>query len=293
MSGPGVCGGVSGGPPAAVDGYLARLGISSRPAPTWETLVDLHHRHLDTVPYENLAIMLGSPTSADPGEALERIAAGGNAGYCFHHNGAFELVLRSLGFAVQRRPASMLEEVASSGLLDHLVLVVDGLPRPENPAGRWWPDLGYGDGFRDPLPLVEGVHRQGRFAYRIVRLSDRGWTFHHDPVGSFHGSVVGPPGVAQAEVDAHHRRLSTPPDGAFTRLLVVQRRGATGADTLRGVRHTRTGEGAFVRDLRAYPDWRATVVSLGVSLAGVAEEALAALHHRMLTVHEDWVLRHG
>ena len=277
----------------SVDGYLARLGVTTRPEPTLETLVDLHRRHLDTVPYENLAIMLGSPTSADPAETLARIAAGGNAGYCFHHNGAAELVLRDLGFAVERRPGAMLQEVGSSGLLDHLVLVVSGLPTPGNPGGRWWPDLGYGDGFRDPLPLVEGVHRQGRFLYRIARLSERGWTFHHDPSNSFVGSVVGPAGVAQADVDANHARLSTPPEGAFTRLLVVQQRGEHFADTVRGIRYTRSGEGAFVRDLRAYDDWRAALVRLGVSLADVDEDALRDLHRRMLTAHDDWTLVHG
>ena len=41
--------------------------------------------------------MLGRPDSTDPAQTLDRIAAGGNAGYCFHHNGAFEIVLLALG----------------------------------------------------------------------------------------------------------------------------------------------------------------------------------------------------
>jgi arylamine N-acetyltransferase len=274
----------------SVDGYLARLGLAERPDPTLTTLVDLHRRHLDAVPYDNLAIMLGAPTSADPVETLARIAAGGNAGYCFHHNGAVGLVLRELGFTVERRPASMLREVGSSGTLDHLVLEVGGLPTPENPGGRWWPDLGYGDAFRDPLPLVEGVHRQGPFAYRIARLSERGWTFHHDPAGSFIGSLVGPAGVSQADVEANHRRLATPPDGAFTRLFVAQRRDAHGADTLRGIRHVRAGRGTRTRDLRAYADWRAVLAGLGVSLTGVDEDALLDLHRRMVAASDDWLL---
>jgi hypothetical protein len=49
-------------------------------APTAETLGELQRRHLDAVPYENLAIMLGQPDSTDSGQTLERIAAGGNAG---------------------------------------------------------------------------------------------------------------------------------------------------------------------------------------------------------------------
>ena len=83
--------------------YLSRLWLPGDLAPTAETLAQLQRRHQDAVPYENLAVMLGRPDSTDPGRALERIAAGGNAGYCFHHNGAFEVVLRALGFAVERR----------------------------------------------------------------------------------------------------------------------------------------------------------------------------------------------
>ena len=87
----------------SVTRYLSRLGFTAGPGPTAAALAELQRRHLDAVPYENLAIMLGRPDSTDPAETLERIAAGGNAGYCFHHNGAFEVVLRALGFAVERR----------------------------------------------------------------------------------------------------------------------------------------------------------------------------------------------
>src|SRR5580692_4244851 len=89
--------------PETVARYLSRTGLPLDLAPTAEALAELQRRHLDAVPYENLAIMLGRPDSTDPAETLERIAAGGNAGYCFHHNGAFEVVLRALGFAVERR----------------------------------------------------------------------------------------------------------------------------------------------------------------------------------------------
>jgi arylamine N-acetyltransferase len=41
--------------------------------------------------------MLGRPDSKDPAETLDRVAAGGNAGYCFQHNEAFEVVLDALG----------------------------------------------------------------------------------------------------------------------------------------------------------------------------------------------------
>lgn len=87
--------------------------------------------------------------------------------------------------------------------------------------------------------------------------------------------------------------LSTPPDGRFARVLVVQRRDDTGAGVLRGIRYQRTGDGAFTRDLASYGDWRAVLESMGVSLAGVTEDELRSLHARMLAEHEKWVAGGG
>jgi N-hydroxyarylamine O-acetyltransferase len=262
--------------------YLSRLGLSRNLAPTAQTLAQLQHRHLDAVPYENLAIMLGRPDSTDPGQTLERIAAGRNAGYCFHHNGAFEIVLRALGFAVERRSGQVRGRPIPR--LNHLVLLVtlDGR--------RWWPDLGLGDALRDPVEVVAGEIRQGPFRYEISDVGGGGWTFRHDPAArSFPALDVRATSPADAEIAEAHRALSMPPDGRFTRVLVVQRRDDTGAEALRGIRHQRIGAGAFTRDLASYDDWRAVLASMGVSLAGVAHDELRSLHARMLGAHEQWV----
>ena len=267
--------------PETVARYLSRIGLPTDLAPTAETLAVLQRRHLDAVPYENLAIVLGRPDSTDPGQALERIAAGGNAGYCFHHNGAFEVVLRALGFAVERRSGQV--RGRPTPRLNHLVLLVtiDGR--------RWWPDLGLGDALRDPVEVVAGEIRQGPFRYEITDVGEERWTFLHDPAaGSFAALDVRPSHPADAEVAAAHRELSTPPDGRFTQVLVVSRRDDTGADVLRGIRYQRAGDGAFTRDLTSYGDWRAALESLGVSLAGVTGDELRSLHARMLAAHEEW-----
>jgi N-hydroxyarylamine O-acetyltransferase len=234
------------------------------------------------VPYENLAIMLGRPDSVDPGQTLERIAAGGNAGYCFHHNGAFEVVLRALGFAVERRSAQV--RGRETPRLNHLALLVtiDGR--------RWWPDLGLGDALRDPVEVAAGEIRQGPFRYEITGASEEGWTFWHCPAaGSFTAVDVHADRPADTEIAEAHRVLSTPPEGRFTRLLVVLRRDDTGTGALRGIRHQRTGDGAFTRGLASYEEWRAALESLGVSLAGVAEDELRSLHARMVFAHQEWV----
>jgi N-hydroxyarylamine O-acetyltransferase len=268
-----------------VDRYLARLGLAARPAPTVEALGELHRRHLDAVPYENLAIMLGRPDPTDPGRVLARVAVGGNAGYCFHHNGAFEVALGALGYAVQRRFGHVWTTADSrpTPVLNHLVLLVtiDGR--------RWWPDLGLGDGFRDPVEVSVGEFRQGPFGYEITEVAGDEWSFRHDRAGSFAGVDVHAHRPGPDEVAAAHRVLSTPPDGRFTRVLVVQRRDEGGTEGLRGIRHQRAGDGAFTRDLHRYDDWRATLASLGVSLSGATDDELRALHARMRAAHEEWL----
>jgi arylamine N-acetyltransferase len=274
----------------ALDGYLARLGLDHRPEPTLATLVDLHHRHLDRLPYDNLAPMLGRPEPTDPALTLERVAAGGNAGYCFHHNGLLELVLRELGFDVVRRGAGLVDADGVHGPTDHHVLVVSGLPTTDNPGGRWWPDVGFGDGFRDPLPLVPGSYTQGHFAYRLEAGEADRWTFRHDPRGSFLASSTPADPLTDAEVATIHRRLTTPPEGRYTRVLVIERRTADGIEKLRCVTRTLTAADREEEALTSYAAWRAELVRLGVSLAGVTEDELAALHARMLGAHEEWLL---
>jgi arylamine N-acetyltransferase len=269
------------GPHAAlVDQYLARLGLPGRPAPTVAALTALHRRHLDTVPYENLAAMLGRPDPAGPAVTLARVAAGGNAGYCFHHNGLLEVVLRDLGFAVERRFGHV--RTLPDPELNHLGLLVTIGGR------RWWPDLGLGDALRDPVEVTAGAFTQGPFRYQLTGVGEAGeWTFHHDPAaGSFGVMDMRAASPTDDQVAAAHRELSTG-GGRFARVLVVQRRDDGGAETLRGLRHSRAGDGAFSRDLAAYADWRPVLTALGVSVAGVGEDELRALHARMLALHQE------
>lgn len=139
----------------AAAAYLRRIGVDGDLPPTLDTLVVVHRAHLDAVPYENLGIMLGRPPSV------------------FHQNGAFGTVLTELGFDVSRRHGHVYtaEEGREDTSLNHLVLVVDGLPTDANPGGRWWADVGLGDAFRDPLPVLADHYDQAGFRDRagVVR----------------------------------------------------------------------------------------------------------------------------
>jgi hypothetical protein len=76
--------------------------------------------------------------------------------------------------------------------------------------------------------VIAGDIRQGPFAYEIADVGEEEWTFRYDPAaGSFTTLDVRASRPTDAEVAEAHRVLSTPPDGWFTRVLVVQRRDDT------------------------------------------------------------------
>jgi N-hydroxyarylamine O-acetyltransferase len=273
-----------------VAGYLTRLGLDERPPATLATLVEIHRRHAERIPYENLHTMLGSPPAIDAEATLARVAAGGNAGYCFHHNGVMTVVLRALGFDVVPAWGHNWDTDAERRdvHVGHLAMYVRGLPTHDNPGGLWWPDVGFGDGLRDPLPLLAGEHRQSPFTYRL-ELRDGGWTFHHDAKGSFGAVDLFDEELTAEQERAAHRRLTAPVGGAYARKLVVQRRLPDAAETLRGCQFTRTGSRAAKVELTAYDDWRDGLLSLGVALRGVDDDALRALFDRSLAAHREWM----
>jgi N-hydroxyarylamine O-acetyltransferase len=271
--------------------YLRRLEIDAGAPPTLDTLFLVHDRHLAHVPYENLGIMLGLPPSVDPETCLDRIGRVGRAGYCLHQNAALELVLSDLGFAVRRRHAHVWQDEAHrSGPLNHLALEVTGLPTAENPAGRWWADVGLGEGFRLPLPLVDGEHVQDGFRYRLSDVGPDGWSFRHDPAGSFAGIEVTGGDTGPGAMVASHAELSAPGEGRFARLVVVQRRDASGIWEVRGCLLRRvTPTGATETVLASYDDWRAALTGeLRVPLDDLPEDPLRELYARSWTAHLEW-----
>ena len=276
----------------ATAAYLRRLRYDGDLSPTYETLVALHRAHLDAVPYENLATMLGRAPSVDPGASLARVGSVGRAGYCFHQNGALERVLRELGFRMSRRHGHVYSarEDCDDTSLNHLVLVADGLVTPGNPGGRWWVDAGLGDAFRDPVAVTVGRHDQGGFHYEITEVRDDGWSFHHDRAGAFTGIEVRSLPIDQPAVEAAHARLSTPPDGRFAKVLVVQRRDDSGVDTVRGCLHLRVlAETSTESVLSSYAAWREALVDgTRLSLEGVDEAELRILYDAQWVKHRTW-----
>ncbi len=268
--------------------YLLHLGYDEPPPPTLETLVELHRRHLRLIAYDNLSIQLGAPDPVDAASCVRRVGTTGRLGYCFHQNTAAEVLLRALGFEVERRHGQVWAGNLEGSSLNHLVLMIRV---PGESGSAWWFDVGLGDGFETPLRLVDGPVRDAAgFRYTLREVSDTGWAFEHDASGSFAGVRVssleaGPEAVATA-----HRDLSTSPSSGFVRTLAVLRRDAEGIDVLRGCMLLRVTPGATAeREVATYGEWREALTdAVGLRVDDVEPTALEALFERVRASHDAW-----
>lgn len=229
------------------DAYLARLGLEAEP-PSADALQRLHRRQVERAPYETLWIHAGESWGIDPVDALTRIAVQGRGGYCYHLNGAFGLLLRSLGYRVHGHIGGVHgpDGPSDESIANHLVLTVDGLPTDDNPSGAWYVDAGLGDALYDPLPLVAGVYQQQPFRLVLEETRDASgdWHLTHDPTGGFFGMGWTTAGAERGDFEERHRWLSTSPDSGFVQVAMAERRDASGVDVIRGLVRVRVGSEA-------------------------------------------------
>lgn len=273
--------------------YLARLDAQDEP-PSLTGLRELHRRHAERVPYETLWIHGGEQWGIDPQLAAERIAVHGRGGYCYHLNGAFGLLLTSLGYRVGYHTGGVHgpdgPDPTARG--NHLVLTVDGLPSDDNPSGRWYVDVGLGDALYEPVALRATMVRQGPFILTLdqIPLGEPGWHLQHDPDGGFTGMTWTMEPPDQALMQRQHEWLSTSPDSGFVKLGLAQTRDADGVDVMHGLVLKRIGSDARsiepIRDRRAWFEALHDMFGLrfDASAPGTADE----LWRRTVAAHEAW-----
>ena len=280
----------------AVEDYLARIGVGHPGPPSADALAELQAGHLERVVFENLEIQRGRPTTVDPAESAERIVQRGRGGYCFHLNGAFGLLLEALGYEVSRRRGTVQPppELAPSRLLNHLVVLVHGLPTRAHPEGTWWAEVGFGDGSIRPLALRAGREEDPPHTYALEPspIYAGGWRMLQEEVDGDGVSIIDvdtqPP--AEAELAAAHERLSTSPESGFVRTTTFQRRDARGVDVLRARTLSRVEPGGTrTRLLAGEGEWFAALDEVfGLQLPDVDAAERRALWERVCAQHEAW-----
>lgn len=282
--------------------YLTRLGLTRTPPATLEGLREVHRAHVARIPYDNLSIMLDRPDPETPLASAGRASRGGRVGYCFQQNAALGWLLEQLGFALSRRHGHVWfrPEQQLGTELNHLVLVVSGLPTDDNPGGHWWADAGLGEGFAEPLPLVRGDHDVLGWSFGIgagygAQAAGRptgpaAWTYRHLPGGVLGGIVVTSRDHSSGAVAASHAELSRGERSPFRRTLAVQRVDGPTLRTVRGLVHqVMTPASREQRDLSGPDEWRAALVDdLLLPVADLTEEEWRRLWERVLLAHRAW-----
>jgi N-hydroxyarylamine O-acetyltransferase len=233
-----------------IDGYLARIGYCGPRAPVAETLRALHRAHLEAVPFENLDIHLGRPIVLDETALYDKIVRQRRGGFCYELNGLLAALLRCLGFAVTPLSARVVNEAGEVGPeFDHLTLKVEA-------GGPWLADVGFGDGFSEPLRLDElGAQIRDGIDYRVSRQGADWLTSRREPAGDWQDryrfSLI-PRRLEDFEAMCRYHQTS--PTSHFTQDRICSRRVADGLVTLTDDRLILTGAGGR-RESRVDSEW--------------------------------------
>jgi arylamine N-acetyltransferase len=272
-----------------VAAYLQRLGVALSGPPSAEQLADLHRSHVARVPYETLEIQLGRPTTVDPYESAARVIAG-RGGYCYHLNGAFSALLHALGYDVTWHVGGVFrtQDDTPGPNANHLALTV------RLGESAYFVDTGLGNALYEPIPLRPGAVVSGpfRFAFIASPVAPGGWRFIHDPtLGSFAGMDFAAAAARPEDFAARHLELSTSPSSPFVAVSTVQRRTATGIDSLKGCTLTRLdGTDRQSRVLESADEWFGVLSRLfGLALHDVSPADRANLWQRVWAGHLDWL----
>ena len=223
--------------------YLQRVGYEGPREPTLETLRALHLRHLESVPFENLDVQSRRPIVLDEAAFFEKIVRRHRGGFCYEVNGLFAALLRTLGFQVTYLSGRVSPDgIRPSGPeFDHLVLEVSLEDRP------WLVDVGFGDGFAEPLPLVPGQWASGEGVFRLERHGDDWSLSQGEPGGAWKLLYVFSRVPRRLEEFSEMCRYhQTSPDSLFLQKRLCTRKTATGRVTLTGERLILTEAGQRV-----------------------------------------------
>jgi N-hydroxyarylamine O-acetyltransferase len=261
--------------------YLERTGYHGLLEPTAATLAELHRRHVEAIPFENLEIMLGRPVDLDLARLQDKLVRRRRGGYCYEHNLLFAAVLERLGYAFTGLSARVTMGTGKLRPLTHMCL------RAEADGVAWLVDVGFGgDGLLEPIPMRAGQRvRQGAggWEYALAEQSAGSWALRSlRPQGWLELYTFTLEARWPVDYLVFNWYTSTHPHSAFTHRPVVQKVGDDLRRSLVGseltlirpgwARETRTADPAALPEVVA--------ADFGIELAPEDVEAL-----RHLRVH--------
>jgi len=207
--------------PSELDKYFARVGYTGPREPTIDVLHALTAAHAQSIPFENLDVLLRVGVDIRPDAVFAKLVERRRDGYCFEQNGLFLRVLTALGFDATPLAARVLM----------------GQPRTHTPArthmflrvtingSSWLTDVGIGSmsltaAIRFAVDLVQETPHETR---RIVREGER--YYHQAKLGAEWSDVYVFTGEEMPLIDREvgNWYTSTHPQSHFARDMMVAR----------------------------------------------------------------------
>lgn len=232
-----------------VAAYFDRMGLALPENRVLDValLSRIQYAHCTTVPYENLDMLRGTPTTLEPDALFDKIVRRGRGGLCFELNGALGALLRALGYRVRDVAARYLRDESTVPMRRHRVLLVDVAD------DVWVCDVGVGQRCpREPVRLVEALECvQFGESYRFRKDDFLGWVlmdWHQGVWRDFYAFTEEP----QLIVDfiAPNFYCEKHPDSPFNKREMFSLKTAGGRITLDGnVFKEFHAEGVTVREL--------------------------------------------
>ncbi|MBP6508176.1 MAG: arylamine N-acetyltransferase [Opitutaceae bacterium] len=110
-----------------LDAYFARIGYTGPREPTAAVLTAIQRRHVYTLPFENLDILLGRPIRIDLPSVEQKLVREKRGGYCFEQNLLLQAMLTALGFKVTPLIARVRWQAPAEVItaLTHMALMVE------------------------------------------------------------------------------------------------------------------------------------------------------------------------
>ena len=258
--------------------YLDRIGWSGPVRPDLPTLAGLIARHAESVPFENLDVLLGRPIRLDMPSLARKLIVDRRGGYCFEQNCVLQAALIAIGYGVTPLLGRVVRGLpADSGTSrTHMVL------RVAFPEGAFLADVGFG-GLTPTAPLRFGTGDAQATRHETFRLVPAGaeLLLQADLSGDWTNVYrLSLDTAYPIDLEMGNWFTSTRPGGVFTSNLVVARplpgRRAT---LLNGRLIIRKPDGVAerreVRGIDAYREVLAEVFALTLSADALAAVAAA------------------
>ena len=147
--------------------YLDQIQYGGVLTTTFDTLYQLHLRHTQSIPFENLSSYTGAQVRLDIPALLEKFTIAKRGGYCYEQNTVFQYVLEQIGFKTTGLAARVRLNVADDVITprSHMLLLV------EADGEQWIADTGFG-GMTLTVPIrfaVDEIQHTPHGQYRLTR----------------------------------------------------------------------------------------------------------------------------